>query len=216
MRVIIIGAGGHAQVVADILLRMAETGENISPAAFLDDNLALKGQEILGIPVLGETAVLPAIPHEAVIIAIGDNQKRRQLYRALKAGGEQFATACHPTAVIAPDVNIGPGSMICANAVVNTGSVIGVNVILNTGCTVDHHNQIGDHVHIAPGVNLGGNVHVGEGAFVGIGAAVMPQCQIGHRSRVGAGAVVIKSLPERVTAVGVPARIIKKSLELEQ
>ena len=210
MRVIILGAGGHAQVVADILLRMAESGINIAPVACLDDNPTLKGQEILGIPILGETAVLPTIPHEAVIIAIGSNPVRQRLYETLKANGEQFVTAQHPTAVIAPDVQIGAGCMICANAVVNTGSVIGVNVILNTGCTVDHHNQIEDHAHIAPGVNLGGTVRIGQGTLVGIGATVMPQRQVGAWSQVGAGAVVTQNLAARITAVGIPAKPILK------
>ena len=210
MRVIILGAGGHAQVVADILLRMAESGlTNITPVAYLDDNPALKGQEILDIPVLGGTAVLHTIPHEAVIIAIGSNPVRQRLYETLKADGEQFVTARHPTAVVAPDVQIGAGCMICANAVVNTGSVIGVNVILNTSCTVDHHNQIEDHVHIAPGANLGGNVHIGQGTLIGIGATVMPQRQVRAWSRIGAGAVVTQNLPERITAVGIPAKPIK-------
>ncbi len=210
MRVIILGAGGHAQVVADILWRMAESGVNITPVAYLDDNPALKSQEILDIPVLGGTAVLPSIPHEAVIIAIGSNLTRCQLYQTLKAHGEQFVTARHPTAVIAPDVQIEPGCMICANAVVNTGSILGANVILNTSCTVDHHNQIEDHAHIAPGVHLGGNVRIGEGALVGIGATVMPQRQIGAWSRIGAGAVVTQNLPKRVTAVGIPAKPISQ------
>lgn len=210
MRVIILGAGGHAQVVADILLRMAESGIDIAPVAFLDDNPTLKGQEILGILVLGEMAVLPTISHEAVIIAIGSNPVRQRLYQTLKVDGEQFVIARHPTAVIASDVHIGPGCMICANVVVNTGSVIGANVILNTACTVDHHNQIEDHAHIAPGVNLGGNVHIGEGTLVGIGATVMPQRQIGAWSQVGAGAVVTQNLPERITAVGIPAKPISK------
>ncbi len=66
---------------------------------------------------------------------------RQRLFQALRRQGASFFTARHPSAVIASDVQIGPGCMICANVVVNTGSVIGANVILNTGCTVDHHNH---------------------------------------------------------------------------
>lgn len=208
MRVLIFGAGGHAQVVADILWRMQEAGIDVSPVGYLDDNPALEGQDFLDLPVLGSVARLPAIPHDAVIVAIGENATRKKLFERLKGQGEQFIIARHPRAVVAPDVPIGPGSMICAGVVVNPGSVIGANVILNTGCTVDHHNRIGDHAHIAPGVHLGGEVAVGEGAFLAIHSSVIPRRSVGAWSMIGAGSVVTKDIPAHVTAVGVPARVM--------
>ncbi len=210
MRVVILGAGGHGQVVADILLRARSQGGTDEPAGFLDDNPALAGQALLGLPVLGPFSALPDVMHDAVIVAIGNNIVRCALYERLRAKGERFAIARHPCAVLAADVAVDAGTMICAGVVVNTGSVIGANVILNTICSVDHHNRIGDHVHIAPGVRLGGEVVVGTGTMIGIGATVIPRCAIGEWSMVGAGAVVTKSLPGGVTAVGMPARSIKR------
>ncbi len=96
--------------------------------------------------------------------------------------------------------------MVCAGAVINPGTTLGNNVILNTGCTVDHHNQIGDHVHIAPGAHLGGEVAIEDGVLVGIGATVMPRCRVGAWSVVGAAALVHRDLPGGVTAIGVPAK----------
>ena len=209
-RVLIIGAGGHAQVVADCLWRMADSRPTIQPIGYLDDNPMRQGEMVLGLPILGPLLRVANIEHEALIVAIGDNQVRRRLYEDFRARGFQFAIAQHPKAIIAADVQIGPGSMIMAGVIVNTGSRIGANVILNTGCTVDHHNQIGDHVHIAPGVHLGGNVVVGEGAFVGIGATVMPGRSIGVGSIVGAGALVHRDVPAGATVIGVPARLINQ------
>jgi sugar O-acyltransferase (sialic acid O-acetyltransferase NeuD family) len=201
MRIVIMGAGGHAQVVADILWRMRDAGQDILPVAYLDDNPALHGQTFLDIPVMGGTDQLFQIEHEAVIAAIGHGRIRQQLFITLQQQGEQFVIARHPTAVIAPDVQIGPGAMICANVVVNTGAVIGQNVILNTACTIDHHNQIGDHAHVAPGAHLGGDVWVGEGALVGIGAIVLPQRRIGRWATVGGGAVIVRDVAAGETAV---------------
>lgn len=208
MRVLILAAGGHAQVVADILLRMQETRVEVVPIGYLDDNPLLMGQHVLGLPVLGSIAHLSTIAHDAVIVAVGDNTARRRVFETMQSQGEHFVTARHPSAIVAPDVEIGLGSAICAGVVINPGSVIGVNVILNTGCTVDHHNRIGDHVHIAPGVHLGGNVEVGQGTLIGIGATVMPQRRVGQWSVVSAASLVHKDLPDGVTAAGVPARVI--------
>lgn len=202
MRVVILGAGGHAQVVADILWRMRDAGQEVCPVAYLDDNPVLHGQSFLEIPVLGSTNRLAEIDYEAVTVAIGDGRMRRSLFLTLQAQGVRFVTAQHPTAVIAPDVQIGPGTMICANVVVNSGAVIGQNVILNTACTIDHHNKIGDHAHIAPGVHLGGDVQIGEGALVGIGAVVLPQRRIRDWATIGGGAVVVKDVAAGETIVG--------------
>jgi len=211
MGVLILGAGGHAQVVADILFLMQKTNANVNPIGYLDDNPTLVGKCLMGLPVLGEIARLSDIPHDGVVVAIGCNATRQRLFEAWKAEGECFIVARHPSAIVAPDVQIGPGSVICAGVVINPVSVIGANVILNTGCTVDHHNCIGDHVHIAPGVHLGGAVRVGDGALIGIGAVVIPQRLVGAGCTIGAGSVVTKNIPAQSTAVGVPARVVRRA-----
>lgn len=209
MRVLIVGAGGHAQVVADILWRMHEADPDIAPVGYLDDDPALSGLRLLDLPVLGPVAGLPSVAHDAVVVGIGDNRTRQVLFEVLQGQGERVFTARHPSAVVAPSATVGPGSMICAGVVVGTGATVGANVLLNTSCSVDHHNRIGDHVHVAPGVHLGGEVAVGEGAFLGIGSTVVPRRTIGAWAFVGAGSVVTKDIPAGATAMGVPARVIR-------
>ena len=208
--VIIVGAGGHGQVVADILLRMADAGANIRLVGYLDDDSHLHGHRILNVPVLGFIRDIENVLHDAIIVAIGDNAVRRQVSARLCNAGEHFINAIHPSAIIAPDVHIGRGVMICANAVVNTGTEIGDNVILNTGCTVDHHNSIGGYAHIAPGVHLAGNVTVDVGSLVGIGSAIIPGKRVGEWSVVAAGAVVTRDVPDLTMVAGVPARFIRR------
>lgn len=208
-RVLILGAGGHAQVVADILWQMHQHDETVWPVGYLDDNAALWGQERVELPVLGGLLQVSEVEHDALVAAIGDNTTRSRLFVHWTGHGETFFTARHPQTVIATGAPVGPGSMICAGVVINTGSVIGSNVILNTGCTVDHHNHIGDHVHIAPGVHLGGDVRIGSGTLVGIGATVIPQRSVGAWSAIGAGSVVTKNVADGVMAAGNPARVIR-------
>jgi sugar O-acyltransferase (sialic acid O-acetyltransferase NeuD family) len=209
MRVLIIGAGGHGQVVADILFQMRNMGTDILPVGYLDKDPTLWGKDFLNLTVLGSENNLSSISHDAVIVAIGDNRMRKERYEALRENGESFVSACHPRAIIAPDVVLGPGAVIMAGAVVNTGSIIKENVILNTGCTVDHHAEIGAHVHIAPGCHLGGQVVVKEGTLLGIGSIVMPQKTVGSWATVGAGSLVKTDVPDLITVVGVPARVLK-------
>lgn len=213
MRVVIIGAGGHGQVVADILLRMQERDRTVQPLGYVDDDPTLAGQHFLGLPVFGSLTHLSRVSHDAVIIGIGDNHTRTHLFDLMRTQNEDIVNAIHPSAVVAPDVHLGKGIMICAGVVVNTGTTLGDNIILNTSCSVDHHNQIGSHTHIAPGVHLGGDVCVGTGAFIGIGTAVIPGCTIGDWAIVGAGAAVTRDVPPCTTAVGVPAKVIKKHTE---
>jgi sugar O-acyltransferase (sialic acid O-acetyltransferase NeuD family) len=209
-RVIVLGAGGHGQVVADILWQMRATGQDVMPVGYLDDNPKLIDQRFQDLPVLGIVADLATVPHDAVVVAVGDNATRRRLYDQMATQGKCLQICCHPRAVVATGVTIEPGAMICAGVVINPGSSIGANVILNTGCTVDHHNQIGDHAHIAPGVHLGGDVRIGAGTLIGIGATVIPQRSVGAWSVVGAGSVVTKNIPNGVVAAGMPARVIRK------
>lgn len=207
MQVLIIGAGGHGQVVADILLAMRAAGEDIAPVGFLDANPNLSGRTFLGLPVLGNDKDLGATPHDAVILAVGDNALRRRLFERLLHAGEDFASAVHPTAVLAPGVVLEPGCMVCARAVINTGAVIRADTILNTGCIVEHHNTVGPHAHVAPGATLGGECAVDEGALVGIGSTVLPRTRVGAWAVVGAGAAVIGDVPAQAIVVGVPARV---------
>lgn len=209
-RVIIVGAGGHAHVVADILRQAAAAGQDVYPLGFLDDAPGLTGARIQGLPVLGALADLSSIPHDAVIVAIGDNATRQRLFTTLQAAGEHFAVARHPASILASDVVLGPGVMVCAGAIAGPASSIGANTILNTGCTVDHHAIVGEHVHIAPGVHMGGEVSVGAGALIGIGAVVLPRRRVGAWAVVGAGAVVIDDVPAHSTVVGLPARPLQR------
>jgi sugar O-acyltransferase (sialic acid O-acetyltransferase NeuD family) len=208
-RILIVGAGGHAQVVADILLRARDAGEPIRPIGYLDDNSELREQMLLDLPVLGGLADRDLIAHDAVLVAIGDNHLRQSLFDQLQQQGARFVAAKHPQAAVAPDASLGIGVVICAGVVVNPGSVVGDNVILNTGCTIDHHCRIGGHAHIAPGAHLGGEVVIGEGTLVGIGATIGPGIRVGSWSVVGAGAAVLVDIPDGVLAYGVPAKAIR-------
>lgn len=206
MRVIIVGAGGHGAVVADLFAAMRRAGSDVEPIGFLDDRLPA-GTTAHGLPVLGAWSALASLPHDAICVAVGDNRTRRRLYERWADAGEHFAQAVHPSAIIAPDVSIGAGAMVCAGVVINPGTVVGPNTIVNTASSLDHHNVVGAHVHVAPGVHTGGDVRIGDGALVGIGAVIVPQRTVGAWATVGAGAVVVTDVVASAVVTGVPATV---------
>jgi len=208
MKVVLLGGGGHGEVVADILLAERRNGRAIDIVGFVDNDPNTHGRYLVGGRVLGPESRLPTIPHDALIVSIGDNARRRSLFLKLQANGERFATARHPASVLAPDVRVGEGSMIAAGVIVNPGSKVGRNVILNTASSIDHHCVIGNHAHIAPGARLGGGVSVGDIALVGIGAVVLPGVAIGPGAVIGGGAVVIRNVPAGLTVAGNPAHAL--------
>jgi sugar O-acyltransferase (sialic acid O-acetyltransferase NeuD family) len=210
MRVIVVGAGGHGEVLANIVQEQAQLCGDMRVVGFVDDDPRLCGRQILGLPVLGKLDCLSGITHDAIVVAVGANCQRQLLCSVLVARGEHLIAAVHPSALIASDVVIEPGAMICAGAIVGTGSRIGTAAIVNTAATVDHHTHVGAFAHLAPGVHMGGEVRIDEGALVGIGAVVLPRVRIGKKAVVGAGAVVTTDVSDGATVIGVPARVVVK------
>jgi len=203
MKIAIIGAGGHAKVVADAILAAGV----LKLIGFLDDDPAREG-EFFGHPILGRTGTWQDHAIDSFVIGIGDNLMRKRHFDRLNSAGAQLATVVHPGAIIARGVTLGAGAVALANAVVNCDTHIGPNSILNTSCTVDHDCMIGPHAHLAPGVNLAGEVRLGEGVFAGIGAKIIPRISVGNWATIGAGAVVIRNVEEGARVVGLPARNI--------
>lgn len=208
-KIYIIGAGGHGQVVLDCARKAG-----FEVLGFLDDDESLIGKDIQGVRVIGSSSYAKSVDC-AIVVAIGDNHKRKFVVEKLALEEERFATIIHPLAIIGSDVSILSGSMILGGVVINTATVIGRHTIVNTSSSIDHHNKIGDFVHIAPGVHTGGYVDIGKLSFVGLGASIINDVKVGREVVVGAGSVVIKDVPDNVTVVGVPSRVIKKGLANE-
>jgi sugar O-acyltransferase (sialic acid O-acetyltransferase NeuD family) len=210
---LLLGAGGHGRVVAETALATGRFGR----IAFLDDRCTGSAQLLdqLGWPVIGPFAAAldPQIRQQfpAALVAIGNATVRLQWMPRLAATGYELPVVVHPTAWLSPSAQIGVGSVVFAQAAIQAQAVIGSGAILNTGCSVDHDAQLGHGVHICPGARLAGEVHVGNRSWIGIGASVIQQIRIGADVTVGAGAAVVRDLPDGVTAVGVPGRVLPQS-----
>lgn len=208
-RIFVFGASGHAKVVIDIIER-----QGLYEIAFLvDDNLALKGLDFFGYPVIGGKTDLIELPDRPSkgIVAIGNNHARIAVAAWLVTNGFGLVKAVHPSAQVGRDVTIGEGSVLMAGSVINSGARIGRNVIINTRASVDHDCVVGDGAHLAPGSILCGTVTVGEGSFVCAAATIIPNLTIGSYVTVGAGSTVLGDVPDGLVVAGVPARELIKS-----
>jgi sugar O-acyltransferase (sialic acid O-acetyltransferase NeuD family) len=203
--VIIVGAGGQALIVADILSQSADA----RAIGFVADDAATRPREILGIPILGPLELLPQTPHDAIVVAIGDNRIRRLVTERLAESGEPIITVRHPFTSIAADATIGAGSMISAGVVITPGATIGRGVLLNTGCSVDHQSSVGDFAHVSVHVTIGANCAIGEETLIAVGATVTTGRRVGARTVIGAGAVVVRDIGDDLVAYGVPARVVR-------
>lgn len=211
-QIVIWGASGHALVVADIV-RLRGEYEIIG---FIDDvNSNRHGTSFYGMPILGgreQLEILKELGVKNLIFGFGDCEARLKLSELALAKGFELVTMIHPSAIIAKNVEIGPGTVAAAGAVVNPGSKIGNNVIINTSASVDHECIIEEGVHICPGVHLAGRVYVKRATWVGIGSTVIENIRIGSGCLVGAGAVVIHDIPDNSVVYGVPAKPIRKKI----
>ena len=199
-KLLIVGAGGHGAVVADIAGRVGIYDE----IAFVAENQPKEG---FAYPYLGKSACASELLDQyELFVAIGNSQVRQKLMDQLGEKGASFATLIAPGAYVASDVLIGEGTVVMPGTVINTGTTIGRGVIINTSSSVDHDCTVEDFCHISVGSHLCGTVYVGTHSWVGAGAVIINNCNVCADCMIGAGAVVIHDLIDSGTYVGVPAR----------
>jgi UDP-perosamine 4-acetyltransferase len=203
--VVIVGAGGHAKVVAELIAHNPQYR-----VIGLIDNVTLG--TAFGLPILGADRDLPHLRQNGinkVFVAIGDNKRRLTLGREIQKDGFDIINAISSAATISPSAQIGVGVAIMSGAVLNADCRIEDFAVVNSGAIIDHDCIIGEGAHVAPGCALAGNVKLGRGAFLGTGTSVIPGISVGDGAIVGAGACLVRDLPANIIAMGVPARIVR-------
>lgn len=194
----IYGASGHSKVIVEILERLGYEVKGL-----FDDDLTKK---ILFNYVISNEKSFLQLPEVNWIIGIGDNATRKKV---AENNLLNYEIAIDVTANISKRIEIGKGTTIMPGTTINSSTIIGNHVIINTNASIDHDCVLDDYVHVSPNATLCGGISIGEGAQVGAGAVIIPGIKIGKWVKIGAGSVIIKDVPDYVTIVGNPARIIK-------
>ena len=201
-RIILIGGGGHARVLIDLLKAVDE----YEIAGIVDPDLET-GSEVFAIPVLGSDEVLPDLRAEGIktaCIAIGsirDNSKRGRLYATVKTMGFRIPPLRHPKAIVsAMETSVSDGVQIMAGAIIQAGAVIGENTIVNTGVVIEHDCVIGRNVHVCPGAVICGGSIIGDNSFIGAGSTIIQYLEVGRDTVIGAGTLIYRNLSDGTLA----------------
>lgn len=211
---IVIGSGGHASVVADVLLNQGRTiVATVSPDK-VKDNSPLKGIKRL----TTDASLLDSyLPEEVDLVnglgALPGNTLRTNLFDYFSNYGYKFQSVIAPSAIIAGGVRLEDGVQVMHGTIIQTNATIGKNCILNSGSVVEHDCVIGAHNHIAPNATLSGGVITGGHVHIGTGANIIQGIIIGREAIIGAGCTVIKNVKEGQVIVPARNRIIRENLQ---
>ena len=205
--VVIVGAGGHARVIIDVL-----ASRGIVPTGVLDPH-AEPGTLVSGVTVLGDDTWLDANRTEdlRVVVGLGSTGSvavREGMFDLLRSKGLTVVGCVHASAVIGSDCRVDTTAQVLPGCVINHSATLGANVVVYSGTIVEHDCVVDDHAYLSPGVTLCGGVHVGRSAFIGAGATVLQGVRIGASAVVAAGAVVTRDVADGATVMGVPAKVV--------
>jgi sugar O-acyltransferase (sialic acid O-acetyltransferase NeuD family) len=207
---LIIGAGGFARETAQAV---RDAGDS-KLLGHLDDNAALHGTEVDGVPVLGGCDLVRELPDARVVVCVGnprDYAARARLVRRLVLPANRYATVIHPTAVVSATSRIGPGSVLLAHCVLTAAVRVGAHVAVMPHVVLTHDDVVEDYVTIASGVRLGGGVRLARGSYVGAGALVREGTAVGAGSLIGMGSTVLGDVPPGEVWAGSPARRLREA-----
>lgn len=195
---VILGTGGHAASVADLVKPTLATyvyysSQHEASAKFSDDGAAIAW----------------AIENDAtLVLGMGDIHIRMAIVGKYPRIAQSQGIVAQ-TATLASNVDITGGSSVHHHAHVGPDVKLSPGVIINTGAIVEHGASVGMCSHIAPGARILGDAQVAERCLIGSGAVVAPGVHVPEGCTVGAGAVVLSTPKPESTVVGIPARSIQ-------
>ncbi|MFJ9645553.1 acetyltransferase [Streptomyces sp. NPDC101206] len=218
---LIVGAGGFARETAQAVrdAAAADAAHGRAPrwrlAGHLDDDPALHGREVDGVPVLGDCDLVHRLPAATrVVVCVGsphDYGVRARLVRRLDLPEDRYATVVHPTAAVSASSELGPGTVLLAHCALTAAVRVGAHVAVMPHAVLTHDDTVGDFATLASGVRLGGGVWLGRGAYVGAGALVREYTTVGAWSLTGMGSTVLADVPPGEVWAGSPARRMREA-----
>ncbi len=213
--VVVYGTGGTARDILETLEAANADKRRWNILGFLDDNQALHGKDILGYPVLGggeALATQQSLRSVKIVLGMGNERSlliRKTVRARLGLTADRFPVVIHPSAQVSRRSRIGEGSAFLSGSFCSNEAIVGRHVLVLQNTIIGHDSVVGDYASFSANISTGGGFQIGEGSYVGLGVSILPGTRIGAGSRLGMGAVVIRDVPDGVTVVGNPARILE-------
>ena len=140
------------------------------------------------------------------LVSVGAPAARLALAARASHAGGTAVTLVHPTAVVGPETELGPGCLVMGLAHVSSSVRLGAHCQVHYGATVGHDVVFEPGATVLPGANVAGAVSLGQGSTIGSGAQVLQRLSVGPGATVGAGAVVTRDVAAGLVVAGIPAR----------
>lgn len=212
--VVILGAGGFATVVNEIL----SLRPDVQVIGCTDKALGLSDRSVgerSNLHILGDDDILPELAEQyeglKAVLALGPDlmDVRARLLHVLERTGIEPLTVVHPRATVAASVVLGAGTVVGAGAVVNTGVQTGRHCVVNISASVDHDARLGTNVFVGHGARIASYAELHDNVVIEMGANVNTRVVIGEGARITGGAFVNTDVPDHAVVVGVPGRVVR-------
>jgi UDP-perosamine 4-acetyltransferase len=200
---IVLGSGGHAAVIVDLLESL-----NYKIIGILTKEKSLK--EYLGYPILGDDSILKTFTKSHLFFANGIGfvnnslKTRKDVFEKLQLLKLKVPILKHKSAIVSARSVLKEGCQILAGTNIGVNVLIGENTIVNSNVTIEHGSIIGPNCHIAPGSILCGNVNIGENTFIGAGSTIINDINISKNCLIGAGSLLLKDIKKSGKYFGHP------------
>jgi sugar O-acyltransferase (sialic acid O-acetyltransferase NeuD family) len=212
IQIVVIGSGGFAEEIIDYLHALPP----VAIVGVVDDHLRGEAPStVRGVPFLGSfDAALAAHPQARFVVAAGRPAFREDSCEQVLAAGRELFTVVHPSAIVAPDAEIGPGCVIAPYAIVNAGARLNTGSVLNVFCSVGHGACVGAYTVLSPYAAINGWAQTGRACFLGTRATIYPRVRIGDRCEIDTHSYAKADVEDRmIVSVRSEYRVLKNRLE---
>jgi acetyltransferase EpsM len=215
-KIIILGGIGNGSVIANAIVDANRRGDREWEfAGYLNDRVDAGGH-IESFPVLGKLSDWARLAGEGcffinTILRIDGQQQRIDLFESLNIPDDRLAAFIHPMAYVAPNVHLGPGTVVMPNVSISSATSLAKGCLVMVGATIGHDNKIGKYCHFAAQSCTGAYMTIGEGVHIGLNATTRENLSIGRNATLGMGSVLTKNMGDNEIWVGNPARFLRNS-----
>lgn len=203
--IIIVGAGGNAKVLIDIILE----NENNEIWGILDDNKELLNKILYrNIKVIDTLNFMNDNKHYNYCLSIGNNKVRKSIVEKYNI---EWINVISKYAIISPTAKIGVGTHIYPNSVIESDAIIGNHTIINIASSIHHDVFIGDFCNVAPKCAICGTTIIGNNTFIGAGSTIINNCNIGNNVIIGLGSTIVSNIEDNTIYYGIKAKFIREN-----